>query len=310
MERIGTSSLWVEKYRPTTINDYICNEDIRNLIFKIIESKEVPCFLLEGMGGTGKTTLGKVIANELDSDLLYINGSLETSVDTIRYKVQQFAMTSSLMGGLKLVIIDEIDRMSTAAQESLKVLQEQTEKNARFIFCTNNLQKIIQPLQSRTQLLSFGKEVTQELILQAFKRVKFILTNEGIAFDKAVLAELTQKYFPDMRKLINELQKNASMYNEIDGRALLNGDDSQIESLIGEMKAKKFNSIRKMCSEIDTASFYTTFYATIVDHVDVSTLPDIILELSEAAWKDSITLDKEINLTACVISIMKVAKFK
>jgi DNA polymerase III delta prime subunit len=242
--------------------------------------------------------------------LLYINGSLETSVDTIRYKVQQFAMTSSLMGGLKLIIIDEIDRMSTAAQESLKVLQEQSERNARFIFCTNNLQKIIQPLQSRTQLIRFGKEITQELIVQAFKRVKFILANEEIAFDKAVLAQMTQNYFPDMRKLINELQKNATMFGEIDGRAIISGDDGQIESLITEMKAKKFNNIRKMCSEIDSSTFYTTFYEAIVDHVDVSTLPDIILELAEAAWKDTITLDKEINLTACVISILKVAKFK
>jgi DNA polymerase III delta prime subunit len=310
MELIGTSSLWVEKFRPKTLDDYICDDNTRTLIRTIIDSKEVPCFLLEGIGGSGKTSLAYVIANELDMDLLYINGSLETSVDTIRYKVHQFVQTSSMMGGKKLVVIDELDRMSVQAQESLKVEQEQSERNARFIFCTNNAHKIIQPLHSRTQLISFGKEMSQELLLQTFKRVKFILMNEGIEFDKAVLAELVQTYFPDMRKLINELQKAAMMYGKIDGQAMFSGDDGQVQNLITEMKAKKFNSIRKICSELDTATFYTTFYTTIVDHVDVTCLPDIILELADYAWKDTITLDKEINLTACVISILKVAKFK
>lgn len=107
MKEIGTSSLWTEKYRPKTLEDYICTDDIRNLIKTIVDSKEVPCMLLYGLGGTGKTTLAQVIANEIESDLLYINGSLETSVETIRYKVQQFVMTSSMFGGKKLVVFDE-----------------------------------------------------------------------------------------------------------------------------------------------------------------------------------------------------------
>jgi DNA polymerase III delta prime subunit len=143
MELIGKSSLWVEKYRCQQLKDYICTDDIRTFVQSILTSGELPHLLLEGIGGTGKTNLAQVIANELDLDQLYINGSLETSIDTIRYKVQQFVMTCSLMGGKKIVIIDECDRMSIQAMESLKVLVEQAESNARFIFCTNNLGKII-----------------------------------------------------------------------------------------------------------------------------------------------------------------------
>jgi DNA polymerase III delta prime subunit len=304
MKQIGTSSLWTEKYRPKYLQDYICTDDVKLLIQKVIDSKDVPCFIFYGSGGTGKTSLAQVIANEIGSDLLYINGSLENGIDTIRHKVQQFAMTSSLMDdSKKLIVIDEAERM-IAAQESLKVLVEQTESNARFIFCTNNLTKIIQPLQSRSQLIQFGTTKTKDLVLATFKRMCFILDNEGITYDKKVLAEITQKVFPDIRKLINELQKFSKMFGCIDEKILAASDDSQVVELISSMKSKKFNSVRKICTMIDPSQFYTLFYKDIDEHLKDSSKPNVILILADYANKHSATTDQELNLAACVTSIM------
>lgn len=305
MKEIGHSSLWVEKYRPKTLDDYICTNNIRNLIKSVITSKEVPCFIFHGTGGCGKTTLAYVISNEIGCDLKYINGSLETSIDKIRYDVQQFARTSSMMGGKKLIVIDELDRMSIAACESLKCLQEETESNARFIFCTNNIQKIIQPLQSRSQIIHFGTEKTNDLLLATFKRVQFILDNENIKYDKKVLAEITKKLFPDIRKLINEIQKYAQMYSCIDERILTTTDDVKTDELINEMKAKKFNNVRKICEQVDPDQFYTLFYSQIDQQLKDNAKPNVILTLARYAFQHTTTIDKTINLTACCIELMQ-----
>ena len=310
MKHIGESSLWVERYRPKYLTDYICSEANRKLFQTVIDQKEVDCFLFEGSGGTGKTTLAQIIAHELDADLLYMNGSLETSIDDIRYKVKQFSMTSSLMGGKKIIIIDELDRMSAQAQDALKVLQEQTESNARFIFCTNNLQRIIQPLQSRAQVISFGKEKTKELMVGCFKRLCFILDNEGFEYSKEILKTIMMSMFPDFRKTIGRIQILCKMYGCVNEFALAFTDNAMVSNLIGEMKTRKFNTVRKICSELDTATFYTEFYALLDEHVEDQCKPDVILALAEYAAKDSSTLDKEINVVACIISIMQVVKWR
>lgn len=310
MEKIGESTLWCEKYRPKTLNDYICTDEVRNLVRQVIESKDVPCFLFEGTGGTGKTTLAGVIANEIGADLLYINGSLETSIDDIRFKVKQFAMSCSLMGGKKLIVIDEIDRMSVNALESLKVLQEQSESNARFIFCTNNLQRIIQPLQSRSQLIRFGKEKSKELLVSYFKRVCFILDAEGVKYDKKILAELVAKVFPDFRKLINELQKFSKMYGEIDVRIMSVSDDAKINDFVESLKAKKFADMRRICEEIDTTTVYSSLYSMMDDYIENASKPELVLMLSEYSYRDALVNDKGICLAALGVDIMKNIKFK
>lgn len=202
------------------------------------------------------------------------------------------------------IITHNCDRVSLQGQDSLKVLQEQTEKNARFIFCTNNLNKIIQPLQSRSQLLQFGTTKTKDLVLSTFKRMCFILDNEGVTYDKKIVAEITQKVYPDIRKLINEFQKYARMFGTIDERILASSDDTQVTELISSMKAKKFNSVRKICTQIDPSQFYTLFYQDLDTYLKDSSKPNVILILADYANRHTQTIDQEINLVACVTAIM------
>lgn len=305
------SSIWTEKYRPKTLADYICSDDIRNFVQKIITTKEIPCILMEGSQGTGKTSISKIIANETGSDLMYMNGSMETSVDNIRYKVQQFCMTSAMFGGKKLVIIDECERISAAGMDSLKILVEETEANARFIFCTNNVHKIIAPLQSRCQLITFGKEKTKEMYKATFKRICHILDIEKVEYDKSVISELTMKHYPDIRKIINECQKFNTMYGKITPAILSSIDDSEaFKTVIDAMKNKKFTEMRKIVPELDFDNIYTKLYSEIDEYLENESKPNAIITIGEWQYKSGMSVDKELPIVCMMIELMKECKFR
>lgn len=311
MEIISNSSLWVEKYRPKTVKDLILPDHIKTFLAKIVETKEIPNLLFFSSAGRGKTSTAFAIVNDIDADVLYINASIENSIDTVRYKVQQFAMTSSFSDGKKVVILDEMDRMVNA-QDALKALIEQTEANCRFIITTNNLAKIIDPIKSRTQLIDFNftsKESTN-LMLQYFKRVCWILEQENIEYDKKTLAEFVKKSYPDFRKTLNELQKYIQMHGSVDENIFKLSDDTNMSSLIGEMKAKKFNSVRKIATEIDPSSFYGLFYKEIDNLLDDKCKPAIIMILAESAYKASLSVNQELELVSCLIQIMRDANWR
>lgn len=313
MEIIGTSTLFTEKYRPQTIADYITTPEISKVLTAIQKTGDIPNLLLYSRSpGTGKTTFANVVAKTLDCDLLYINASLETSIENIRYNVTQFTMTSSLMGGKKLVVLDEAERLSGPAQEALKVLIEQTESNARFILCTNNMQRIVPPVISRCQVVSFehSEKDIQGLMVQYFKRLQFVLSNEGIEYDKAVLAELVKKLFPDMRKCLNELQKYNKMHGKIDEKIFGDLTDSKTTDLITKMKARKFADIREACSNIDPSQFFIEFYGQITDYLQPECIPNIILIIARYANMHCLTVDTEINLCACIVEVMQEAKWR
>lgn len=313
MELIGNSTLWTERYRPQTIADYITTPEIGKILYSIKTTGEIPNLLLYSRSpGTGKTTFANVVAKTLECDLLYINASLETSIENIRYNVTQFTMTSSLMGGKKLVVLDEAERLSPPAQEALKVLIEQTECNARFILCTNNMQRIVPPVISRCQVVSFehSEKDIQNLMVQYFKRLQFVLGNEKVEYDKAVVAELVKKLFPDMRKCLNELQKFHKMHGKIDEKIFGNLTDSKTTDLITKLKARKFADIREACSNIDPAQFYSEFYQQITDYLQPECIPNIILIIARYANMHCMTTDAEINLTAAVVEIMQEAKWR
>jgi len=312
MQDIGTSSLWVEKYRPKQLSDLILPQNYKELFERVIKEKELPNLLLSGTAGLGKSSLCYALANELDCDLLFINASLETGVDVLRSKVVQFASTSSFRDGKKLVVLDEADRMSAGAQDATKGIIELTESNCRFILTTNNLAKIIDPIKSRTQLIdfSFVQNNQKEIIMQYFKRCQFILDNEKIKYDKKVLAEFIQKAYPDFRKIINELQKAAKMFGEINESVFKITDDALTDDLIKELKAKKFFNIQKMASNIDPDKFYREFYDQMNTQLEPTCIPDVVLILAEYTYKNANCLDKEILLLGCLVELLKACKWK
>lgn len=313
MEKIGAKNIWVEKYRPQTFADIIAPPSLQRFLVSVLEAGEVPNLLFNGPAGTGKTTTAKAIARELGSDYLYINAAIDRSIDTIRYKVQSYATTKSLFSDArKICILDEFDRLTAEAADSLKSLIEETEFNCRYIFITNNIQKVIAPIISRCQQFSFGTDAEgrKDLLIQFFSRCRFILENEGVEYDKKILIEFIDKLFPDMRKIINELQKFSMSHGEIDSNILNLTDEAVIKELVVEMKAMKFDAVRSIASSLDPSSFYRSFYDDIKEYLKSDSIPDIIVILAEYAYRDGVSIDREINLVACLVELMKGSKWK
>lgn len=317
---VGKSTLWEFKYAPKTFDEYICSDEVKKLITEFKAMGEVPTLLLTGIQGSGKTTFAKLVSNELDMEMLYINGSCENSIDIIRDKVMQFATSHSFMGGKKLIVIDEADRLSggrgassgsNPAQDALKVIVEEVESNARFIFCTNNPQNIIAPLKSRCRIIEFVNEKNQSIMVQSFKRMVHILTQENVPFDKATIAEYVKMVYPDMRKLINGIQLYYQMNGKIDAGILKNVDGASLTTLIEAMKVKKFETIVSISQTIDPTIIYSDdFYNMLVEHVTPECIPSIVLCLNDFDYRNSMVTNKELGTVACIISVIKEIKWK
>lgn len=200
------------------------------------------------------------------------------------------------------------DRM-VAGQDALKALVEQTESNCRFIFITNNLAKVIDPIKSRTHHIDFnwGKKDQKDLMVAYFKRICWIMEQEKVKYDKKVLAEYVQKMYPDFRRTLNELQKFIQMHGEVSEKIFSSMDDSQLNSLVVELKNKKFTNMRKIATEVDADSFYGGFYQEIDNLLQDACKPDIIMILAQYCYESSLSVNKEISLVACLTQIMKTA---
>lgn len=309
MQKINNETgLWVEKYRPQTIDDIIATKPVKKMLMDIKETKEVPNLLLSGTAGVGKTTIAKCICNDVNSEYLFINASSETSVDTVRYKVQQFATTSSLLDNKKVIILDEFDRMSNNAQDAMKALIEQTEANCRFIFSTNNIQKIIDPLKSRVSLIEFKftEKESVELMIQYFKRIIFILENEKVEYDKESVSEFVKKLFPDFRKTINELQTYYKKNGKIDSLVSIYSDKTDVlTTLIEEIKMKNFNKMCEIAPYVEATEFYTFFYNNCYPQLENKCKPKVILKLNEYNVSQTEAIDPLINLVACCTELME-----
>lgn len=318
MQQVGDSSLWEYKYRPQTVNDLILPNSIKTYFLKMVEEGELSNLLLYSSAGRGKTSSAIALCNDIDAEYLYINASKENNIDTIRFKVEQFATSYSLNGQKKVVILDEAECLSNnvgngaGAQNALKSLIEVVESHCRFIFTTNNISKINEALISRCNKINFNfsPEENIELKKNYFKRLCWVLEKENIEFDKKILAEFVKKHFPDFRKTIQKLQLMVKINGVIDERIFQESDDAKIDVLIKEMKEKKFNNIRKIIVELDYVQFFSLFYKTVEPHIQPESIPELILILSEYDYKSSMCNDKEICLTACVIEMMKEVKWR
>jgi DNA polymerase III delta prime subunit len=304
--------LWVEKYRPRKIEDCILSQDIKETFSQFLSQKEIPNLLLSGTAGTGKTTVARALCEELGADYIIINGSDEgRQIDTLRHKIKNFASTVSLteQSNHKVVIIDEADYMNAdSVQPALRNFIETFYNNCRFIFTCNYKNKIIPALHSRCTVIDFTIKNGQKVkTAKSFmERMSVLLKSEQ------VLAELIQKYYPDFRRTINELQRY-SVRGKIDSGILFSLSEANNKELVKTLKAKKFNDMRKwVVNNIDKepASLFRGIYDILYEALDSKSVPQAILIIAGYQYKAAFVADQEINMVACLTEIMASCKFK
>ncbi len=310
--------LWVEKYRPKRIEDCILSEDLKSTFLEFVKKKEIPNLLLSGTPGTGKTTVARALCEEIGVDYIIINGSDEgRQIDTLRNKIKNFASTISLTkeANHKVVIIDEADYMNAeSVQPALRNFIETFFNNCRFIFTCNFKSRIIEALHSRCTVIDFRITNGQKAKTAAklMNRLSIILKDEGIEFDKNVLAEVIQKHYPDFRRTINELQRY-SVRGKIDSGILFSLKEENYKDLIVKLKDKDFNGMRKWVSQnLDhgPTHLFKEIYELLYLHLDPKSIPQAVLIIAGYQYKAAFVADQEINMVACLTEIMAGCKFK
>ena len=309
--------LWVEKYRPQKVEDCILPTEVKTTFKSFIEQGEIPNLLLSGTAGVGKTTIAKALCNELGADFYVINGSDEGRfLDTVRNQAKTFASTVSLTSTSrhKVLIIDEADNTTPDVQLLLRASIEEFQKNCRFIFTCNFKNKIIEPLHSRTTVIDFNVrgKTKQTLAAQFFERCRDILTREKVRFNDKVVVEIVQKYFPDFRRTINELQRYSST-GSIDTGILAALGDAKIDSLTEYLKNKKFNDVKKWVTQnldSDPTAIMRKLYDSLSTIMEGPSVAAAVLIIAEYQYKSAFVVDQEINLLACLTQIMLECDFK
>ena len=309
--------LWVEKYRPKTIEDCILPESTKKTFLDFLKHGEVPNLLLAGPAGCGKTTVAKALCNQLGVDVYVINGSDEGRfLDTVRNNAKNFASTVSLSSDSrhKVIIIDEADNTTPDVQLLLRASIEEFSNNCRFIFTCNYKNKIIEPLHSRCAVVEFGVRGKDKPYLQSefFGRLNGILDTERIQSDRKVLVELINKHFPDWRRILNECQRY-SVGGKIDAGILATFADVNTNDLIKNLKEKNFPEVRKWCVDNldnDPAVLLRRVYNALYESLVPSTIPAAVLILAKYQYQCAFVADQEINMLACLTELMVECEFK
>ena len=309
--------IWVEKYRPKTIEDCILPDSIKKTFKEFLNKGEIPNMLLAGPPGVGKTTVAKALCNELGVDFYVINGSDEGRfLDTVRNNAKNFASTVSLASEAKhkVIIIDEADNTSNDVQLLLRAFIEEFAGNCRFIFTCNYKNKILEPLHSRCAVVDFsirGKE-KQQIAAAFFQRLNFILEQERVEADKKVLVELVNKHFPDWRRVLNECQRY-SVSGTIDSGILAAFSDVAVNDLIKKLKTKNFPEVRKWVNtnmDNDTSMLFRRIYDSLYESLVPNTIPAAVLVIAKYQYQMAFVADQEINMLACLTEIMVECEFK
>ena len=305
--------LWVEKYRPHKIDDCILPDALKNMFQEFAKNKEVPNLILSGTAGVGKTTIARALCDEIGCDYIVINGSDDRGIAVIQNQVKNYATSMSLTGGRKVVILDEADNLTPDAQKALRGIIEEVSVNCSFIFTCNFKNRIMEAIHSRCSVIDFkanGSKV--KMATQFFKRVENILKDEGITYEKDVVAAVINKHFPDNRRILNELQRYAAG-GSIDKGILTSVSEIQMTELINSLSKKDFASCRKWVTnnlDNDATRIFRSLYDTLYEALKPNSVPQLVLILAKYQFQAAFVADHEINLIACLTEIMVECEFK
>lgn len=303
------NALWAERYRPKTVDECILPAKIKEEFKKYVDNKDFPHLLCSGSAGAGKTSICKALVNEIGGDYIVINASLNGNIDTLRNEIQSFASSVSFTGGIKAVIFDEADHLTPAAQMALRGMMEEYSKNCRFIFTCNFKNRIIEPIRdSRCVEVDFKipREMRPELAKQFVKRAYMILEENDVKYDKQAVGAVVLKYFPDFRKVLNELQRY-SVHGEIDSGILANLSEAGIKQLVGYLSDRDFTNMRKWVAENhtgDSVELIRTLYDNASKYMEKPSIPQAIITMAKYQYQEAFVADKEINLVACLTELM------
>lgn len=307
--------LWVEKYRPKSLNETLLPSAVKKSLQQMLNTGELQNMLFTGTAGIGKTTAARALCEELGLDYIVINGSEEGNIETLRGKIRQFASTVSLSGGYKVIILDEADYLNPqSTQPALRGFIEQFSDNCRFILTCNFKNRIIEPLHSRCAVYDFNvpKDELPKIAELFLSRLKFILQKENVKGDPKQLVDVIMRYVPDWRRVINETQRNC-----IDGEFNLltsaTGSNDQFNKLFDALKGKDFKTMRSWVvnhMDLDTSAIIRGLYDRMADKVQPVSIPQLVLILADYQYKAAFVADHELNLVACMTEIMTEVQIK
>ncbi len=307
--------LWVEAYRPKDIESCVLPKVLKESLNNFVVEGQLPNLILFGSPGVGKTTAAKAMLDEIGSTYMMINGSEESGIDVLRTKIKNFASTVSLHGGRKYIILDEADYLNPqSTQPALRGFMEEFHKNCGYIFTCNYKNRLIPALHSRCSVIDFSIPNSEKpkLATEFISRVVTILDDQNVGHDERVVAEVINKYFPDWRRVLNELQRY-SVSGTIDAGILIDIAEVNVKELMHSMKNKEFTNVRKWVVDNldnDPVRLFRRIYDNLYEFVDGSSIPHVVIVLGEYQYKSAFVADQEINMLACLTEIMARTKFK
>jgi DNA polymerase III delta prime subunit len=309
-----TDFLWVEKYRPKTVAECILPDRIKKVFQEYVDKNSIPNLMLTGSAGVGKTTVAMAMCEQIGLNHLFINSSEERGIDMLRTKIRGYASSLSLTGGRKVIILDEADYLTPEAQAGLRGAIEEYSDNCTFIFTCNFKSRLIDALHSRCSVIDFTLHAEEKprMAAQLFTRLSTILSKENIEYDKQVLIKIVEKFFPDYRRTLNELQRY-SAFGSIDAGTLSQiSDVRKIGELVGFLKEGNFSEMRKWVvanSDIEPARIYRKIYDSLYEYFKPESIPQAVVIISKYQYQSAFVADQEINLVACLTEIMVDCEF-
>ena len=306
--------LWAQKYRPKTVQDTILTPELKATFKQFVDQKNIPNLLLSGPPGIGKTTIAIAMLEELQCDYIVINGSLNGNIDTLRNEISSFASAISFGGGRKYIILDEADYLNAnSTQPALRNFMEEFSKYCGFILTCNFVNRIIEPLQSRCSIVDFNvsKQDRIKLASAFLRRACYILDEENIQHDKAVVAQVVEKFFPDWRRVLNELQRYSAT-GSIDSGILVNLSEESVKQMFEHLKERRWKEMRKWVNEnldSDTASLYRTIYDAAEKYIKPNSIPMTVVLLAKYQYQQAFVADAEVNFVALLTEIMVNVEF-